>query len=73
MQQNNCLVLNSSLHLYTSSLRRLAEPTLLAQSEKEKKLRYGESLVVSPVPIRTPRLFSAKLLSGRSAPACATP
>lgn len=29
--------------------------------------------MVSPMPIRTPRLFSAKLLSGCSAPSCAVP
>lgn len=48
MQQNNCLILNNSLHLYTSSHRHLAEPTLSAQSEKEKSVQMWGELSQSP-------------------------
>lgn len=43
MKQNNCLVLNNSLHLYPSSLRRRAELTLGSVRKGKKAFRHGES------------------------------
>lgn len=43
MQQNNCLVLNNSLHLYPSSLRRRAELTLSSVRKGEKLSGVGRA------------------------------
>lgn len=63
MQRNNCLVLNNSLHLYPSSLRRRAEPTLGSVRKGEKLSGMGRAGGSSRTP-PLPTLPQVRSLSG---------